>query len=67
MQDMWQKEERWINLRTIEARQSGELTVHRISSRHVRFKERYNGRDLIARGAFGPSDRDPTARSKAFL
>ena len=42
-------------------RRSGELAVHQIASQHVRFKERYNGRDLIARGASGSSDRDPTA------
>ena len=49
------------------ARQSGELAVHQITSQHVHFKERYNDRDLIARGASRPSNRDPTAQCKAFL
>ena len=38
MQDTWQKEERWINLRTIEARRLDVLAVHRITSKTRAFK-----------------------------
>ena len=50
VQDTRQKEERWINLRTIEARRLDGLTVHRIISNTRAFKLRVITAVISSRG-----------------